>query len=332
MIVLLGVLVVVAGFALRLNPLLVVTVAGITSALTGRFEPLHVLDAFGTGFAKSRSVCLRSSFCRSSGSPSDTDLQQRAKMLISQAAALTAGRSCSSTFSFANLPPQSASRVSVAAADGAPGDLSDGRRRGDARTRPRLPARVTETIKAHAAAADTIGAFFGEDFFVAIGAVLLITAYVDATYHLKLDPLADRDLGDSDGDCGVPHPRLSAAAPRRPAGCDAAQSLDRSRDDHRRVDLLASRSVFLPRRRRDRARPLAPASAGRTPRSGRCSVFRSSTAASFRRLPPWPLGVAVIGGRSSPVSASRPGEVSTTTEAEREASARAKATCSSCRR
>jgi uncharacterized membrane protein len=52
-----------------------------------------------------------------------------------------------------------------------------------------LPQRLTETIKAHAAAADTVGAFFGEDCFVAVGSVLLIAGYVDASYHLKLDPL-----------------------------------------------------------------------------------------------------------------------------------------------
>ncbi|MHB8147074.1 MAG: 5-oxoproline transporter, DUF969 family subunit, partial [Vulcanimicrobiaceae bacterium] len=57
------------------------------------------------------------------------------------------------------------------------------------RSHGHVPEKVTEAIKAHAAAADTIGVFFGEDCFVAIGSVLLITAYVDANYHLKLDAL-----------------------------------------------------------------------------------------------------------------------------------------------
>ncbi|MGC2131608.1 MAG: DUF969 family protein, partial [Candidatus Aquilonibacter sp.] len=52
-----------------------------------------------------------------------------------------------------------------------------------------VPEAVTEIIKANAAAADTVGVFFGEDCFVAIGSVLLIAAYVNASYHLKLDPL-----------------------------------------------------------------------------------------------------------------------------------------------
>ena len=58
MLVLLGVLLVVVGFALRFNPLLVVTVAGIVSALLAGMSPLHILDAFGNGFASSRSVSI----------------------------------------------------------------------------------------------------------------------------------------------------------------------------------------------------------------------------------------------------------------------------------
>jgi hypothetical protein len=36
---------------------------------------------------------------------------------------------------------------------------------------------------------DNVGAFFGEDIFVAVGSILLITGFVDATYGLKLDAL-----------------------------------------------------------------------------------------------------------------------------------------------
>jgi uncharacterized membrane protein len=52
-----------------------------------------------------------------------------------------------------------------------------------------LPDAVVEKIKGHAAAVDNVGAFFGEDIFVAVGSILLITGFVDTTYHLKLDAL-----------------------------------------------------------------------------------------------------------------------------------------------
>ena len=44
-------------------------------------------------------------------------------------------------------------------------------------------------IRAQAAATDNVGAFFGEDIFLAIGSILLITSLIDSTYHLKLDAL-----------------------------------------------------------------------------------------------------------------------------------------------
>jgi uncharacterized membrane protein len=189
MIVLLGVLLVVVGFALRFNPLLVVTVAGIVSALLAGISPLHILDAFGTGFASSRSVTIAFVVLPVIGLLERYGLQQRAKMLISGAAALTAGRLLlvylflRQAFAAVGLTsiggtPQMVRPVIYPMAEGAAMRLH-----GD------LPEAVTETIKANAAAADTVGWFFGEDCFVAVGSVLLITSYVDANYHLKLDPL-----------------------------------------------------------------------------------------------------------------------------------------------
>jgi len=92
MIVLLGVLLVVIGFALRVNPLLVVTVAGIVSALLAGLSPMHILDSFGIGFANSRSITLAFIVLPVIGLLERYGLQQRAKILISRATALTTGR------------------------------------------------------------------------------------------------------------------------------------------------------------------------------------------------------------------------------------------------
>ena len=53
-----------------------------------------------------------------------------------------------------------------------------------------LPEAMRERIKGFAASADTVGQFFGEDIFVAIGSILLITGFVDTAYGLKLDALS----------------------------------------------------------------------------------------------------------------------------------------------
>ncbi|HKU81761.1 MAG TPA: DUF969 domain-containing protein [Candidatus Tumulicola sp.] len=187
---LLGVLIVVAGFALRFNPLLVVTVAGIASALLAGMTPLQILDAFGTGFSDNRSISLAFIVLPVIGLAERYGLQQRAKTLIGQAARLTAGpllllylfvRQVAAALGLTSIGgvAQMVRPVIYPMAEGAAMRAHG----------TDLPANVTEAVKAHSAAADTIGAFFGEDVFVAIGAVLLITGYVDANYHLKLDAL-----------------------------------------------------------------------------------------------------------------------------------------------
>ncbi|HTA53976.1 MAG TPA: DUF969 domain-containing protein [Candidatus Acidoferrales bacterium] len=189
MIVLLGVLVVVVGFALRFNPLLVVTVAGITSALLGGLSPLHVLEAFGTGFAASRSISIAFIVLPVIGLLERYGLQQRAKTLISEAAALTAGRLLL-LYLFVRQLAAALGLTSIGGTAQMVRPVIYPMAEGAAmRAYGLTPECLTETIKAHAAAADTVGAFFGEDCFVAVGSVLLITGYVNASYHLKLDPL-----------------------------------------------------------------------------------------------------------------------------------------------
>lgn len=189
MIVLLGVLVVVVGFALRFNPLLVVTVAGITSALLGGLSPLHVLEAFGTGFAASRSISIAFIVLPVIGLLERYGLQQRAKTLISEAAALTAGRLLL-LYLFVRQLAAALGLTSIGGTAQMVRPVIYPMAEGAAmRAYGQTPEYLTETIKAHAAAADTVGAFFGEDCFVAVGSVLLITGYVNASYHLKLDPL-----------------------------------------------------------------------------------------------------------------------------------------------
>ena len=191
MLPLIGVLIVVAGFALRRNPLIVVTIAGIASALLAGMSPIQIIDSFGSGFANSRSISLVFIVLPVVGLAERYGLQQRAKILIESAAGLTAGRlllvylfvrQVCAALGLTSIGgvAQMVRPVIYPMAEGAVM-----RAHGD-----ELPDRISDEVKAHAAAVDNIGAFFGEDIFVAIGAVLLITSYVDANYHLTLDALA----------------------------------------------------------------------------------------------------------------------------------------------
>lgn len=188
MFVLIGVVLVVIGFALRLNALLVVTVAGIATALIGGLSPLEILNALGTGFASGRSVTILVILLPVIGLIERFGLQQQAKRLIGRLATLTAGRilfiylAVRQVTIALGLPigghPQMVRPLIYPMAEGA----AEGRY-------GHLDDKALDKIKGHAAGADNVGAFFAEDVFVAVGSILLITSFVDAQYGLRLEPI-----------------------------------------------------------------------------------------------------------------------------------------------
>jgi uncharacterized membrane protein len=190
MFALIGVALVIVGFALRINPLLVVTVAGIATAAIAGIGPVEILDAFGTGFAGSRSVTTFVIVLPVIGLIERYGLQDQAKHLIGKLSKLTTGRLLAAYLFIRQVtaavglnsiggPAQTVRPLVYPMAEGAAVQ-----KYGD------LPERMTEKIKGHAAGADNVGVFFGEDIFVAIGSILLITSFVDTTYNLTLEPLA----------------------------------------------------------------------------------------------------------------------------------------------
>ena len=187
--VLLAVAVVVVGFALRINSLLVVTVAGIVAGLLGGLDPLKILDTFGTGFAGSRSVTLMFIVLPVIGLIERYGLQQQARRLIGNLKSLSTGRllalymfirQATAALGLTSIggPAQSVRPLVYPMAEGAA-----------ERDHVRVTDAMREKIKAFTSSADTIGLFFGEDIFLAIGSILLITGFVDSTYGLTLEPL-----------------------------------------------------------------------------------------------------------------------------------------------
>ncbi|GAA2726195.1 MULTISPECIES: DUF969 domain-containing protein [Streptomyces] len=189
MLVLLGVLVVVAGFATRRNPLLVVGAAGIVTGALGGLWPREVLAAFGTGFAGSRAVTVFVVTLPVIGLLEHHGLQEQARNLVRRLAGLTTGRflalylllrqvtaavGLGGVLGHAQTVRPLAAPMAEGAAERRHGELSD---------------RAREKIRSFAASADNVGFFFGEDVFLAVGSILLITGFVNATYHTQLEPL-----------------------------------------------------------------------------------------------------------------------------------------------
>src|SRR5260370_25077046 len=55
---LIGVAVIIAGFLLRFNPMLIVAVPAIVTGLAAHFPPEKILAEIGTGFIKTRNIPL----------------------------------------------------------------------------------------------------------------------------------------------------------------------------------------------------------------------------------------------------------------------------------
>ncbi|RVU22642.1 DUF969 domain-containing protein [Streptomyces antnestii] len=189
MIVLLGVLVVILGFVTRRNPVLVVGVAGIVTGLLGRMNPLEVLAAFGRSFADSRSVTVFAIVLPVIGLLERYGLREQARTLIGRLGKLSAGRflavyllirQVTAAFGLNSIggPAQTVRPLVAPMAEAAAERTTGGP----------LPDRLREKVRSFAASSDTVGLFFGEDCFIAIGSILLITGFVNSTYHQQLEP------------------------------------------------------------------------------------------------------------------------------------------------
>ena len=201
MIVLLGVLVVVLGFATRRNPVLVVGAAGVLTALLGGLGPRELLAAFGNGFASSRSVTVFVIVLPVIGLLERHGLREQAAALIRRLGKLSAGRFLALYLLIRQLtaalgltaiggPAQTVRPLVAPMAEAAaersahaalPATVG-------AQGRAALRARMREKVRSYAASADNVGLFFGEDCFIAIGSILLITGFVNTTYHQSLEP------------------------------------------------------------------------------------------------------------------------------------------------
>ena len=184
---LLGILIVILGFALRLNPMLVVPVAAIATGLLAGWDLHRVISALGRAFNDSRIIAIPWIVLPVVGLLERYGLQQRARAVIAGFRAATTGRllilylfyrqmisaiGLHSTAGHAQTVRPLVAPMAVAAAE----------REGE------IDEATAEKVKAYAAATDNVGLFFGEDIFFAIGSIVLIQQTL-ATYQIELSPL-----------------------------------------------------------------------------------------------------------------------------------------------
>ncbi len=182
---LLGIAVLVVGFAAGLNPLIVILATALVAGVAAGIGPLQLLAALGRAYNDTRYVSLIWLILPVIGLLEHEGLRERARMLIGRLRAATAGRiillylalrQLTAALGLTSLggPAQMVRPIVAPMAEGA---LES--RFGV------VPDSVRHLVRAYAASADNVGAFFGEDIFIAISSILLIKGFLaQSGYHI----------------------------------------------------------------------------------------------------------------------------------------------------
>ncbi len=185
---LLGIVVVVAGFVLRFNPVIVVVVAGLVSGLTAGKSIPDLLALLGESFVSNRALLMFALTLPTIGLLERAGLREHALRWIARLRGLTLSRLLAGYL----LVRQGLSMVGLIDIAGHAQTvrplLAPMAESAAGKTRRTLSREETQRVHAMAAATDNIGRFFGEDVFLAFGAVLLIQGFY--TQHgIALEPL-----------------------------------------------------------------------------------------------------------------------------------------------
>ncbi|BBB07264.1 DUF969 domain-containing protein [Sphingopyxis sp. EG6] len=188
MLVLIGILIIIAGFVLRFNPLLVIMASALATGLAAGLDIAAIIAAFGKAFNDTRYVSIIWIVLPVIGLLEAYGLQQHARTLIGRMKGATLGRlltgylllrqgmaavGLTSVAGHAQTVRPLVAPMAEAAAEAANPALTDDQR---------------EEIKAQSAATDNIGLFFGEDIFLAIGSILLMKGVLEG-YGYQIEPL-----------------------------------------------------------------------------------------------------------------------------------------------
>ena len=187
---LLGIGVIVIGFILRFNPVLVVVGAGIVTGIAAQMPLLTIFEKMGAGFLNTRNLPFILLLPLAViGLLERHGLKERAQMWITKIERATTGRlliiyllirELTAALGLTSLGghPQMVRPLLAPMAEGSA-----------EKTYGPLPPAVRYRIQAMAAATDNVGLFFGEDIFVAFGAVLFMHNFMVESAGVQTEPL-----------------------------------------------------------------------------------------------------------------------------------------------
>lgn len=186
---LLGVAVIIAGFLLRAHPVLVVIAACGVTGVAASMDMAHLLTSLGAAFTKTRNLPLIYLLPLAAiGLLERFGLREHAQAGVARIAAATTGRLLI-CYLFVREVTAAIGLTSLGGHPSMVRPLVAPMAEGAAEARyPELSDPMRYRIRAMAAATDNVGLFFGEDVFVAFGAILLMQTILRAE-GLEVDPL-----------------------------------------------------------------------------------------------------------------------------------------------
>lgn len=186
---LIGVAVVMLGFVLRLNPVLVVVTAGLASGVAAGLSIPDLLALLGTSFVSTRTLFLFVLTLPVIGLLERYGLREQAQRFIGRIRGLDLARLLISylgirqILSMLGLLHVAGHAQTVRPLVAPMSEAAAVKMRDQA-----LQPEERDQVRAMAAATDNVGLFFGEDVFIAFGAVLLIHGFY-VQNGIELDPL-----------------------------------------------------------------------------------------------------------------------------------------------
>ena len=185
---LIGILIIIIGFVLKLDTIAVVVSAGVVTGLVSGMSIPEILSTLGDAFVSNRTTCLFMLTIPVIGLCERYGLKAKAIDLIKKAKGLSTGALLSGYTLIREVTigmgvvlgghPQFVRPLIEPMAEGAAvvkyGELNE---------------KDLDKVKAYSAASDNIGNFFGQNVFMANSGVLLIVSTL-ATVGIEADPLA----------------------------------------------------------------------------------------------------------------------------------------------
>lgn len=184
---LIGIFIIILGFALKLDTIAVVVTAGVATGLVADMGIIEILDTLGDAFITNRTTCLFMLIIPIIGLCERYGLKEKAIMLIKKVSGLSTGILLSG-YTFLREAtiamgvtlgghPQFVRPLVSPMAEGAAvakyGKLDD---------------KDLDTIRAYAAASDNLGNFCAQNLFLANAGILLIVSTLEAQ-GIKVDAL-----------------------------------------------------------------------------------------------------------------------------------------------